>query len=292
MIRCCQSPRPAPLGPLSTDRLGYENRPSLTRERAFVGGRLTDFLAGIGITRRPDVVRFKINGRQFGGCCRACRFDRRRAVGGVHGPLLDDIDPLLDTILHLASERGLDVDLHVDESSDPAANALAKKHGGHKMWTETTREQYRRDGLRYASDMTDAEWAMVEPFMPAVKRLGRPRKVDLRGVVEGLLYILRTACPWRLFMIFQTARRCSAPSMRGKPMGCGNGSISSCSPQARERAGPRSQPLGRGDRQPVGQNDRERRAARVRRWQEGQRAKRRVRWTPKMRQLAKVEPCP
>jgi putative transposase len=57
------------------------------------------------------------------------------------------------------------------------------------MWTETTREQYRRDGLRYASDMTDAEWAMVEPFMPAVKRLGRPRKVDLRGVVEGLLYL-------------------------------------------------------------------------------------------------------
>ena len=52
--------------------------------------------------------------------------------------------------------------------------------------------------MRYASDMTDAEWAMVEPFMPAVKRLGRPRKVDLRGVVEGLLYILRTACPWRL----------------------------------------------------------------------------------------------
>jgi transposase len=46
--------------------------------------------------------------------------------------------------------------------------------------------------------MTDAEWAMVEPFLPAVKRLGRPRKVDLRGVVEGLLYILRTACPWRL----------------------------------------------------------------------------------------------
>src|SRR5271170_4369229 len=66
------------------------------------------------------------------------------------------------------------------------------------MWSETTREQYRREGLRYASDMTDAEWAMVEPFMPAVKRLGRPRKVDLRGVVEGLLYILRTACPWRL----------------------------------------------------------------------------------------------
>ena len=56
-------------------------------------------------------------------------------------------------------------------------------------------------------------------------------------------------------MIFHTARRCSAPSMRGKPMGCGNGSISSCS---------RRPANGRGDRQPVGQNDRERRAARVR----------------------------
>src|SRR5690348_4042039 len=66
------------------------------------------------------------------------------------------------------------------------------------MWTEITREQYRREGLRYASDVTDAEWAMVEPFIPAVKRLGRPRKVDLRGVVEGLLYILRTAWPWRV----------------------------------------------------------------------------------------------
>jgi cytosine deaminase len=48
-----------------------------------------------------------------------------RATGGVHGGLLDDIDPLLDTILRLASERALDVDLHVDESGDPAATALA-----------------------------------------------------------------------------------------------------------------------------------------------------------------------
>jgi cytosine deaminase len=49
-----------------------------------------------------------------------------RAAGGVHGELLDDIDPLLDTILRLASERGLDVDLHVDETGDPAATALAR----------------------------------------------------------------------------------------------------------------------------------------------------------------------
>ena len=48
-----------------------------------------------------------------------------RAGGDVHGRLLDDIDPLLDTVLQLASARGLDVDLHVDESGDPAATALA-----------------------------------------------------------------------------------------------------------------------------------------------------------------------
>jgi transposase len=64
------------------------------------------------------------------------------------------------------------------------------------MWTEITRAQYRREALRYASDMTDAEWALVEPHLPAPK--GRPRLVPLRGVVDALLYMLRTACPWRL----------------------------------------------------------------------------------------------
>src|SRR6478736_3772623 len=66
------------------------------------------------------------------------------------------------------------------------------------MWTETAREQYRREDLRYASDTTDAEWALIEPHMPGQKALGRPRIVRLRGVVDALLYILRTACPWRL----------------------------------------------------------------------------------------------
>ena len=66
------------------------------------------------------------------------------------------------------------------------------------MWTETTRRQYRREDLRYASDMTDPEWALIEPHLPAAKPLGRPRCVPLRAVVEALLYLLRTASPWRL----------------------------------------------------------------------------------------------
>ena len=65
-------------------------------------------------------------------------------------------------------------------------------------WTEITRPHYVRDGLRYASDTTDGEWALIEPWMPQPKRLGRRRKTKLRSVVEALLYILATGCQWRL----------------------------------------------------------------------------------------------
>jgi transposase len=64
-------------------------------------------------------------------------------------------------------------------------------------WTEATRRQYRRDGLRYASDLTDAEWALIAPFMPAARRLGRPRTRCLREVVNALLYLASTGCQWR-----------------------------------------------------------------------------------------------
>ena len=43
-----------------------------------------------------------------------------------------------------------------------------------------------------------AEWRLVEPYMPAVKRLGRPRETDLRAIVDAILYIARTGCQWRL----------------------------------------------------------------------------------------------
>ena len=64
-------------------------------------------------------------------------------------------------------------------------------------WTEATREQYRRDELRYASDLTDAEWAVVEPYMPAPARLGRPRTTALRAVMDAIQYMAATGCQWR-----------------------------------------------------------------------------------------------
>ena len=49
------------------------------------------------------------------------------------------------------------------------------------VWTEITRPKYRRDGLRYASDTTDEEWAVIAPYMPAPHRRGRPRTTDIAG---------------------------------------------------------------------------------------------------------------
>jgi transposase len=65
-------------------------------------------------------------------------------------------------------------------------------------WTEITRPKYRRDGLKYASDTTDEEWALIAPFLPAPQRLGRPRGTDLRAVVNALFYLLSSGCQWRL----------------------------------------------------------------------------------------------
>lgn len=64
-------------------------------------------------------------------------------------------------------------------------------------WTKITRVEYQRIGLRYASDLTEAEWALICRRMPPRRRLGRPREVDLREVVQAIFYILSTGCQWR-----------------------------------------------------------------------------------------------
>src|SRR5271167_3991829 len=64
-------------------------------------------------------------------------------------------------------------------------------------WTEITRRHYRREGLRYGSDTTDAEWFVMEPLLPPASALGRPRATDLRTVIDAILYIASTGCQWR-----------------------------------------------------------------------------------------------
>ena len=65
------------------------------------------------------------------------------------------------------------------------------------MWTSENRARYDRGLLRYPSDLTDAEWRLIEPRIPPAKRGGNKRIVTLREVVNGLMYILSTGCQWR-----------------------------------------------------------------------------------------------
>jgi len=65
------------------------------------------------------------------------------------------------------------------------------------MWTTENRHRYDRDRLRYPSDLTDAEWQLIEPLIPPAKRGGGKRTVNVREVVNGMMYVLSTGCQWR-----------------------------------------------------------------------------------------------
>lgn len=66
------------------------------------------------------------------------------------------------------------------------------------MWTATTRAQHSRDKLRFASDLTDAEWAVLEPLLPGPSPIGRPPTWPMRDIVEAIFYVLRGGIPWRM----------------------------------------------------------------------------------------------
>jgi transposase len=65
------------------------------------------------------------------------------------------------------------------------------------MWTNENRARYDRSKLRYPSDVTDEEWALVAPLIPPPKPGGNKRTRDMREVVNGLMYVLSTGCQWR-----------------------------------------------------------------------------------------------
>lgn len=66
------------------------------------------------------------------------------------------------------------------------------------MWTPTTRRQHNRDHLRYGSDLTDAEWEIIAPYLPAPAAPGRPRRWPMREIMNAIFYVLRAGCPWRM----------------------------------------------------------------------------------------------
>ena len=65
------------------------------------------------------------------------------------------------------------------------------------MWTVENRARYDRSKLRYPSDLTDQEWSLAKREIPRAKRGGNKRTVDVREVMNGLMYVLSTGCQWR-----------------------------------------------------------------------------------------------
>src|SRR5271169_1289080 len=66
------------------------------------------------------------------------------------------------------------------------------------MWTPTTRQQHSRPVTRYQTDLTDAEWGVIAPHLPKSCATGRPRDWPMREIVNGIFYVMRSGCPWRL----------------------------------------------------------------------------------------------
>ena len=65
------------------------------------------------------------------------------------------------------------------------------------MWTPATRKKYTRPSTRYQTDLTDAEWRVIEPLLPPAKTTGRPRKWPMREICNAIFYLLGTGCQWR-----------------------------------------------------------------------------------------------
>ena len=65
-------------------------------------------------------------------------------------------------------------------------------------WMAATRGDYVRPSGSYASDMTDREWALIAPLLPAARPGGRPRTTCLRRVTNAIFYLLQAGCQWRM----------------------------------------------------------------------------------------------
>jgi transposase len=85
------------------------------------------------------------------------------------------------------------------ESSAPAVIPRGFSNQlGFAMWTPTTRQQHSRTVTRYQTDLTDAEWLVIAPHLPKPRATGRPRAWPMREIVNGIFYVMRAGCPWRL----------------------------------------------------------------------------------------------
>ena len=136
------------------------------------------------------------------------------------------------------------------------------------MWTPTTRQQHNPTATRYQTDLTDAEWRVIAPQLPKPSATGGPREWPMREIVNGIFYVMRAGCPWRLLPNdlppWGTIYRWSAVWRDDGRFERINQALVMGSRTGRARR----QPLGRDHRLPERQDHRGRRATRLRCWKE------------------------
>src|SRR5271154_5751877 len=126
------------------------------------------------------------------------------------------------------------------------------------MWTPATRGRMatiEKKTKRYPSDLTDEEWARIEPFLPRASKAGRPIEVDLREVLNAIRYLARSGGGWRMLPndfppladgLLVVSPICPSVHVSDDPR---------CRADARPRAGEtRSEPNRGRRRQPIGQS--------------------------------------
>ena len=105
------------------------------------------------------------------------------------------------------------------------------------MWTPEHRRAAKRTGLRYPSDLTDEEWALVEPMIPPARHGGRKRSVNVREVLNGIFYVLWTGCQWKALPRDLAAEKHGARLSRTLELGRHAGTNPSCTLRGGARAG-------------------------------------------------------
>ena len=82
----------------------------------------------------------------------------------------------------------------------PDSNKIASGKPG-AVQTEHREHQAAFERRRYPSDLSDAEWERIEPFLPRPARRGRKPKVDLREILNAIRYLARAGCSWRMLPV-------------------------------------------------------------------------------------------
>jgi hypothetical protein len=83
-------------------------------------------------------------------------------------------------------------------------------------WTGIAQREHSWEGLRYPSDMTDVEWALLEPSIPPTKRGDRPRTADMREVLNAMLYVDANGCAWVWLLPTSIARLSHADPVKSR----------------------------------------------------------------------------